>query len=102
MHDTVITLLPVLVTALDDLERSDVLDTVLKHPSAGSLHSSLCQNFGHLGCSLFRCLSSSLDVGKFPPTFQEFSCTLCDSGDKSKNINGVFSLNILSMFSIRL
>jgi hypothetical protein len=88
IHKTVITLLPVLVATLIDEEQNEILDTVLKHSNSELLQVSLCKSFGQLGCALFRCLTTSLDVTKFPQTFQESSCSLCDSGDKSKNIIG--------------
>lgn len=90
MKNNVITLLPVFVAALENKERSEILDTVLKHSHQEWVQNSLCKCFGQLGCALCRCVTSTLDISKFPLTVQESSCTVCDSGDKSKNIVGKF------------
>lgn len=72
-------LLPVLVAMLSENERDEVLD-ILKHANHEALHSSLSQCFGNLGCALFGCanIKNMIDLEKFPPMLQPFSCTVCD------------------------
>jgi hypothetical protein len=93
-HKTVITLLPLLVASLQKEEQNDLLDAVLKHSNSEMLHISLCKGFAQLGCAIFRCLTTSFDATKFPPTFQGSCCSLCDSEDKSSEVVGRFKIYI--------
>ena len=95
IHTTVIKFLPVLLATLEGGEQNEILDAVLKHSNSEFLQLSLCKYFGQLDCALFRCLKTSLDVTKFPPTFEGSRCSLCDSGDKSKNVLGTFKLTLV-------
>ena len=83
-----INLLPILVGTLESEEQNKLLETVLRCSSSDLLQISLCKCFGHLGCALFGCLESSLDITVFPPVFQASTCSVCDREDKTKNIVG--------------
>ncbi|XP_028398063.1 serine/threonine-protein kinase ATR-like isoform X2 [Dendronephthya gigantea] len=105
-RSTVIKLLPVwLAVHLEGEERNEILALVLKQ-SPSELHVSLCQSFRHLGCALFRCLTTSVSITEFPPKFQEFTCSLSNGREDSTSVTvcpsdlEVFFRQILDLVSL--